>query len=139
ATPTCGRGLQIGGTIVGVAVAVLVGTGVVVAGAVGVGVLVAALTVGTAVEAVLAGVESDWSLATVGGFVGEPAAGGRTESRTVAVPPTARLPRLQDSALVPVQVPWVAVADTNVRPPGSVSLTTVPVAIDGPLLVTIRV
>src|SRR5438132_520610 len=58
----------------------------------------------------------------------------------VALAPEARGPTAQ--VTVPealVQVPWVELADTNVTPEGSVSVTVAPVAASGPLLVTFRV
>jgi len=60
-------------------------------------------------------------------------------SAMVAVPPFARVPRLQVTVLVPVQEPWLGVLETNVDPAGSVSTTVTPVAVKGPLLVTVIV
>src|SRR5215470_15907399 len=56
-------------------------------------------------------------------------AGTETTIVTVADDvPAARVPRLQVTVAVPVQVPWEAVEDTNVVPAGSVSDTVTPVA-----------
>ena len=46
-----------------------------------------------------------------------------------------RVPRVQITVSVPLQVPWVAVAETKVTPGGNVSVTRTPVATTmGPLL-----
>src|SRR5260370_24559912 len=58
---------------------------------------------------------------------------------TEAVPPMANVPKLQVTVVVPVQVPWLGVADTNLSPAGSTSVTVTPVEPDGPLLVTVIV
>src|SRR5215467_4736337 len=56
-------------------------------------------------------------------------AGTETTIVTVAeLLPAARVPRLQVTVAVPVQVPCEAVEDTNVTPAGSVSVTVTPVA-----------
>src|SRR5262245_21861615 len=56
-------------------------------------------------------------------------AGTETTIVTVAeVLPAASVPRLHVTVAVPVQVPCVAVEDTNVAPPGSGSVTVTPVA-----------
>ena len=65
-----------------------------------------------------------------------PAEEGVTTIVTVAVPSTARLPRLQTTKLVPLQIPCVAVAETNTVPGGGVSVTVTFVAAPGPWLVT---
>lgn len=48
-------------------------------------------------------------------------------------------PMLQVTVAVPVQVPLVEVAETNSVPVGNASVTVTPVAVDGPLLVTVKV
>ena len=68
-----------------------------------------------------------------------PAAVGVTVMVTVALSPLARLPRLQVTGAVPLQVPWLGVAEPNVTPLGSVSVTVTMVASDGPSLVTVSV
>ena len=60
-----------------------------------------------------------------------------TTSAMVAAPPFARVPRLLVTGPVPEQEPWLGVLETNVDPAGSVSTTVTPVAVDGPLLVTV--
>ena len=56
-------------------------------------------------------------------------AGTETTIETVAeLFPAASVPRLQLTVVVPVQVPCDAVADTNVTPAGSVSVTVTFVA-----------
>ena len=61
---------------------------------------------------------------------------GVTAIVTVAELPLAKLPRLQLTAVVPLQVPCVGVAETKFTPAGRVSATVAFVAGDGPLLVT---
>ena len=56
---------------------------------------------------------------------------------SVAVAPEARLPMLQ--VTVPEALVQPEEADTKVTPPGRVSVTTTPVASDGPLLVAVSV
>ena len=56
---------------------------------------------------------------------------------TIALPPTARLPRLQFTGPLPLQLPCVVVADTKATPAGSVSATVTFVAAAGPLLVAV--
>ena len=55
----------------------------------------------------------------------------------MALEPTASPPRLQFTGPLPLQLPCVAVADTNVIPAGSVSVTTTFVAAPGPLFVAV--
>src|SRR5882762_6003754 len=76
---------------------------------------------------------------TVAVFVIEPAIVAVTARDTEAVAPFARVPRLQATVVVPVQVPWLGVEETNMRPAGSTSVNVTPVELDGPLLVTVRV
>ena len=68
-----------------------------------------------------------------------PADVGVTAIVTVAFAPLFKLPRLQVTVAVPLQVPWLGIAETKVAPAGSVSVTTTPVAVSGPLLVTVTV
>src|SRR5712692_6905982 len=56
-----------------------------------------------------------------------------------ALAPLASVPKLHVTVAVPVQVPWLGVAETNVRPAGRKSVTVTPVELDGPLLVTAMV
>src|SRR6266446_3912693 len=69
----------------------------------------------------------------------EPSPVAVTARETEAVAPFARVPRVQVIVVVPVQVPWLGVAETNMRPAGSTSVTVTPVELDGPLLVTVIV
>src|SRR5438309_29244 len=94
-----------------------------------------------AVELLFAGFGSVWLPETVAVLVILVAlAGAFTTMVIVAVAPEASEPMLQ--VTVPealVQVPWVELAETNVTPEGRVSVTVVPVAPFGPLLVAFRV
>ncbi len=87
----------------------------------------------------LAGVELVSFSVTLAVFVIEPATAAVTVRETEAVPPIASVPRLHVTVVVPEQVPWLGVADTNLSPAGSTSVTRTPVEPDGPLLVTVRV
>lgn len=51
----------------------------------------------------------------------------------------ARVPMLQVTVVVPAQVPCVEVAETKVTPAGNGSVTTTPVATDGPLFLAVIV
>src|SRR5438445_6559547 len=53
---------------------------------------------------------------------------GVTVRVTVAVARLARVPRLQVTVLVPLQVPWLGVAETKLTPLGSASVTDASVA-----------
>jgi hypothetical protein len=55
---------------------------------------------------------------------------------TVALAPLARVPRLHVTVTVPLQLPCDVMVDTQVAPPGKVSVMVTPVAALGPLLVT---
>lgn len=55
---------------------------------------------------------------------------------SVAAAPFAKLPKLQLTAVV--QVPWLGVAETIVKPTGSASVKVTPVAGDGPPFVTVN-
>jgi hypothetical protein len=61
---------------------------------------------------------------------------GVTVMVIVALAPLARLPRLQVTVLVPLQLPWLGMAEPNVTLPGNVSVTVTAEAEVGPLLVT---
>ena len=58
---------------------------------------------------------------------------------TVAVAPEAIVPSAQVTVAVPEQVPWQGVAEANVTPAGSVSVTVDALAESGPALATVRV
>jgi hypothetical protein len=65
---------------------------------------------------------------------------GVTTILIVAVAALANVPRLQVIAVVPLQLPWVvSMGGVSVTPEGNVSVTVTPVAVLGPLLVTVIV
>src|SRR5437773_11921065 len=66
-----------------------------------------------------------------------PAVVGVTTSVIVAEAPLAKVPRLQVIVLVPLQLPWVDVTETRMTSDGNVSSIFTPVAVEGPLLVTV--
>ncbi len=69
-----------------------------------------------------------------------PAMEGVTTMVTVAWPWLGSEPRLQLTTLPALaHVPWLAVADTKVTDPGSVFVNKMPVAGEGPRLVTVTV
>ena len=70
---------------------------------------------------------------------GTAAAVGVTTIVADALAPLFRLPRLQPIVVVPLQLPWLEATETNVTLAGSVSVTVTPVAVNGPLLVTLIV
>src|SRR5713226_8927690 len=77
--------------------------------------------------------------ATLAVFVIRPRAVAVAVSVMEALAPLAKVPKLQVTVMVlalKVQVPWLAVAETNARPAGSTSVNVTPVELDGPLLVT---
>jgi hypothetical protein len=77
---------------------------------------------------------------TLASFVIEPALGGVTLIWMLAPAPFAIVP--SEQVTVPdacEQLPCVGVAEVNVTPPGSVSVTATPVALDGPELPTASV
>jgi hypothetical protein len=58
----------------------------------------------------------------------------------VAVPSLAREPRLQVIVVVPVHpAPWLGIAEAKVNPLGMVSVTVAPLALEGPLFLTVTV
>jgi hypothetical protein len=58
----------------------------------------------------------------------------------VAWLPLAIVPRLQEIVPMPLQPPpWLTVAETKLTPGGRVSSTVTPVAVEGPLLMMVRV
>src|SRR4249919_1453184 len=64
----------------------------------------------------------------------------RTTTVMATVPPLAMLPRLHVTVpLACAQVPWLAVADTNVASPGRASVTTTLAAALGPAFPTVIV
>lgn len=88
-------------------------------------------------EVLLAGVSSPWSELTVAVFWIVPGVVGRVTMRVmVAVAFGASVPTLHVTVDVPLQVPWVDVAEVRVVPAGRTSVTVVPVAVAGPLFVT---
>ena len=99
-----------------------------------------ALTVVLVVAVLLAELVSVSLQVTVAVLVIVPAAVGATAIVTVALDPFERVPILQVTVLpVLVQLPCVDVAETYVTLEGSVSISVTPVAVSGPLLVTVIV
>ena len=81
--------------------------------------------------------------ATVAVFVMLPdVLGAVTTISTVAVTPLGKMPRLHVTVLVPEQVPELGVAETNVTPAGSTSVSVTPLVVAGmagvPLFVTVK-
>jgi hypothetical protein len=105
--------------------------------------LATAVTAVVVVAVLFAGFGSATALATVTVFVivvPPAAAVGVTTMVAVALAPAANVPIVQ--VTVPpacVQVPAVDIADTKITLAGSVSVSVVPVAGFGPLLVTVTV
>ncbi len=98
----------------------------------------ALLTVVVTVTVLLVAAGSDWVAVTVARWVRVPVARGSATTVTTTCAPAARLPRVQVTAVV--QVPWVVVAEMTVRAgPVKVSVRETPVAVAGPLLVTVTV
>ena len=58
---------------------------------------------------------------------------------TVALAPLARVPRLQVTVVLPEQVPTLGLAETNMVPAGSASVTTTLLAASGPALLMLKV
>src|SRR4051794_35977766 len=97
-----------------------------------------AVTVVSVLAVLLVGLESNTSLDTVAVLTAVPTMVGETTIVIATDWPLARSPR--ETVTLPVagsKVPWLA--ETTVAPTGSVSITVVPVAVNGPLLVTVRV
>src|ERR1700681_350994 len=68
-----------------------------------------------------------------------PTAVGVTTSVIVRLAPGASAPRLQLSVFVPPQLPWLAPTHPNDNVAGNVSVSTIPVACDGPALLICQV
>jgi hypothetical protein len=62
-----------------------------------------------------------------------------TTIEIVAEFPSVTVPRLQLTGPVPLQLPWLGVLETHVTLPGKVSATMTPVAVLGPVFVTVIV
>ena len=99
----------------------------------------AGFTVVVAVAELFAELGSEVVDDTVAVFESGPAAVGVTTIAIVAEAPFARVPRMQVTIEVPEQEPTDGVADTNVTPAGSVSLTETPAAESGPPFATVSV
>jgi len=80
------------------------------------------------VSELLAMFGSGWPPLTRARLVIVPALPGRTTILTVALAAGARLPRLHVTAVVPEQLPWLAVTERAVRPAGRSSTRVTPVA-----------
>ena len=76
---------------------------------------------------------------TVAVLLKTPASVGVTTMNIVAVAVAVIVPRLQVITELPLQFPWLAVDETRLTLAGSVRLTVTPVAVPGPLLVTVIV
>jgi len=72
-------------------------------------------------------------------LVNVPAEVGLTIIITVALIPLSRFPKLQNTLLVPLQLPWLGEEETKFKPNGNESPTATPLASSGPLLVTVMV
>jgi len=98
------------------------------------------VTVMVAEAEALAGVGLVSFSVTLAVFVIEPTAVAVAVRETEAVAPFAKVPRLHATIVgLGTQVPWLGVAETNVRPAGSTSVNVTPVELEGPLLVTVIV
>jgi hypothetical protein len=98
-----------------------------------------AVTVVDADALLLPGTGSVTPLVTLAVLFNVPPVVGVTTMVTVALAPFPRTPMEQITVLVPLQLPWLGVADTYVTPAGNGSLTLTPVALFGPKLVTVIV
>jgi hypothetical protein len=76
---------------------------------------------------------------TLAGFVSTPAVAAVTTSVIVALALLFIVPSVQVTVVVPLHVPTVEVADTNVAPAGNTSVIVTAFAVSGPLLVTVIV
>ena len=110
----------------------LVGVNIVIVGAGG-------FTVVTTVEELLLVLGSVSSADTLAVLEIMAATVGVTTIVTIDDEPLARAPRLHMTVAVPEHVPCDEDDDTNVTLPGSVSAVVTPVAVPGPLLVTVSV
>ncbi len=100
------------------------------------------MTVTVAVEALLVVLGSNSLEATLAVLERGPDPVGVTTMITdtvPAVPIPAIVPSEQVTAVVPLHVPCVGVAETKVAAAGRVSVSVTPVAAEGPLLVTVKV
>jgi hypothetical protein len=91
------------------------------------------------VSELLPGVGSVSLPVTLAVFAIVPVAVVMTTRVTVALALSVRMPRPQTTVLVPVQLPWLGVAETKLTPAGKMSVIVTPVALLGPLLVAVRV
>ena len=109
--------------------------------AVGVGVTVgvdAGITVVTSVSELLLGVGSS-KVGTEAVFESVPARVGVTTRLTVSLVPAMIRPRLHTMVLVPVQLPWVEVAETKFTPGGKTSVSEADIGLLGSRLDTVMV
>jgi hypothetical protein len=97
---------------------------------------ICATTEKVAVDELFAGFGSELLLETVAVFVAGPTVWAFVTMVIVAVTPEAIVPSEQVTVVVPLQVPWLGVADTNVTLAGSTSTIVTPVAEFGPAFVT---
>jgi len=102
-----------------------------------VGIAAAGVTDTVDVAALFAGFVSVFDEDTVAVFDTGPGVDGRvTTSEIVAEPPLLIVPREHVTVVVPLQLPWLGVAETNVVPAGMTSVTVTPPAGAGPALLT---
>src|SRR5262245_51186083 len=102
----------------------------------------ATFTTVDSVSLLFAALLSPADVVTVVVFVTVPATVGDTTMVTVSLAADAMVPRLHVTITpdrVQLSAAWEGVADTNVTPAGSVSVTVTPVAGFGPALLTWRV
>src|SRR5205823_14862340 len=101
-------------------------------------------TVVVAVAELLPVLGSEVTADTLAVFVSVPLVDGETLTTMliVALAFPGKIPRLHVTVVVPEQDPLLGVADTNVTPAGSVSVTLTPLVVEGPaavpVLVTVR-
>jgi len=86
-----------------------------------------------------AGFGSALALVTVATFVVGPTVVALATMEIVAVPPFVIVPRAQLTVVVPLQEPWLGVAETRVMVDGSVSVTETDDASFGPPFATLMV
>src|ERR1700760_2999433 len=99
------------------------------------GMFAAGMVVMVEVAVLLAGLGSLLDVVTVAVLDSGPAVDGVVMVRLiVAEPALAIVPRLQVTVVVPLQVPWLGVADVKVVPAGRMSVTTTFAAAPGPAL-----
>src|ERR1700686_3124785 len=87
----------------------------------------------------LDGLGSFWAAIALAMLLIVPAVVGLPTMVTVALVLVATAPRLHVTVVVPVQLPWLELAETKLTAAGRASVMVTPVATEGPLLVTVTV